>query len=367
MSKNTNVHTPRSEAELAEFLGTRETPVSVQGGGTRPIGNMADHDVISTALLSGITTYEPGALTLVAAAGTPIEEINRTLAAENQRLAFEPVDYRGLLGAGKSPTLGGVIASNSSGPRRIQVGAARDFTLGVRFVDGIGKVLKNGGRVMKNVTGYDLVKLLAGSWGTLGVLTEVSLKVLPIAEAVGTVAVSVPNAERAVEVMSTALKSPYDVSGAAYENGTAHIRVEGFEKSVGYRVEELKELLAPLGTALDTSSDAHVWNDIRDAKRFHGQEGDIWRISVKPTDGPRVIAALDGDTFMDWGGGLAWARVPEGTDVRKKLGHVRGHATQVRGHTTPAFEPQAPVLKSISQGIKAKFDPKNILNPGRLM
>ncbi|WP_295316268.1 FAD-binding protein, partial [Roseobacter sp.] len=167
---------PENEAALAEMIRSANGPLTVTGGGTR--GMTGDGETLETGALSGISLYEPGALTIVAGAGTPLADVHTALAAENQRLAFEPMDHRPLLGTTGEPTLGGVIAANVSGPRRIQGGAARDYALGVRFVDGAGNIVKNGGRVMKNVTGYDLVKLMCGSCGTLGVLSEVALKVL---------------------------------------------------------------------------------------------------------------------------------------------------------------------------------------------
>ena len=206
---------PESEAALVAALRETAEPLQIMGGGTRPIGNIAPAKILSTSRLQGITLYEPGAMTLVAKSGTTIEEIETILTAEKQRLAFEPMDHRAILRTSGHPTLGGVIAANVSGPRRIQVGAARDFALGVTFVDGTGQVLSNGGRVMKNVTGYDLVKLMSGSWGTLGVLTEVALKVLPIAETQATLNVHVATWADAVACMSAALGTPFDVSGAA--------------------------------------------------------------------------------------------------------------------------------------------------------
>lgn len=179
--------TPTSEQELSECVSQAKGPIAIKGGGTRGVG--VDGDVLNTGDLTGIDLYEPGALTVVVKAGTALSEIETTLAGERQRLAFEPMDYRVLLGLKGEPTIGGIVAGNISGPRRIQVGAARDFTLGVRFVDGQGTIVQNGGRVMKNVTGYDLVKLMSGSWGTLGVLSEVSLKVLPMPEAEATLCV----------------------------------------------------------------------------------------------------------------------------------------------------------------------------------
>ena len=192
---------PEDETALAAALREAKGPLQIMGGGTRPIGRIAPAQALSTRRLQGITLYEPGAMTLVAKTGTAVEEIEAVLAAENQRLAFEPMDHRAILGTSGQPTLGGVIAANVSGPRRIQVGAARDFALGVTFVDGTGQVLSNGGRVMKNVTGYDLVKLMSGSWGTLGVLTEVALKVLPVSETQVTLKVHVTTWADAVGCM----------------------------------------------------------------------------------------------------------------------------------------------------------------------
>ncbi len=225
-------------------------------------------ETLDVSGLTGITLYEPGALTLVARAGTPLAEIEEALAAEGQRLPFEPGDWRGLLGTKGEPTIGGVVAANVSGPRRVQAGACRDSLIGVRFVDGTGAVVSNGGRVMKNVTGYDLVKLMAGSWGTLGVLTEVSFKVLPRAGAAATLIVAAADAGAAVAAMTSALTSPFDVSGAAWLPGTGVlIRVEGFAGSVAYRSGELAKRLAAFGTVSGGNRhDAHaaIWAGVRD-------------------------------------------------------------------------------------------------------
>ncbi|MCA0930489.1 FAD-binding protein [Ruegeria profundi] len=361
---------PETEAELAEMVAGLQHPVRIVGGGTRGVpGPEAE---INTSGLNGITLYEPGALTLVAQAGTPVEEIEAALNAEGQQLAFEPMDHRGLLGTKAEPTIGGVVAANTSGPRRIQAGACRDFLLGVRFVDGTGQVVKNGGRVMKNVTGYDLVKLMAGSWGTLGVLTEVSLKVLPKPEAVATLAVQVADIDRAVQAMSVGLNSPFQVSGAAYDpqDGNAYVRVEGFQDSVSYRLEQLTPLLAKIGQVSEVADQIATWRAIRDVQAFHSHGGDVWRISVKPTDAPEISERLSADqTLFDWGGGLIWARVPQGTDLRARLGHFDGHATLVRAaeETVKAFgrfQPEPMALQALTRGIRQRFDPRGVFNPG---
>ncbi|MEM7711725.1 MAG: FAD-binding protein, partial [Pseudomonadota bacterium] len=194
---------PETEAELAEIVRGANAPLSVRGGGTRHVP--AAGEPLTVSGLTGITLYEPGALTLVARAGTPVAEVEAALAAEGQRLPFEPMDHRGLLGTEGAPTIGGAVAMNVSGPRRVQAGACRDSLIGVRFVDGEGTVVKNGGRVMKNVTGYDLVKLLAGSRGSLGVLTEVSFKVLPAAATQATLRLDGLKVADAVRAMAAGL------------------------------------------------------------------------------------------------------------------------------------------------------------------
>jgi glycolate oxidase FAD binding subunit len=284
------------------------------------------------------------------------------------------MDHRGLLGTTGEPTIGGVIAANVSGPRRIQAGAARDFALGVRYVDGAGQVIKNGGRVMKNVTGYDLVKLMCGARGTLGVLTEVSLKVLPRPETEATLLVSTRDPGAAVAAMSAALGSPFDVTGAAYVPADVQtaIRVEGFEGSVAYRTGRLTELLSTQGecAVLEAEASAAVWRGLRDVTRFHGSEGDVWRVSVKPGDAPLLLPMMKAeDAVLDWGGGLIWVRVPAGTDLRSRLTGFSGHATLVRGDADTRaslglVQPEAAPLAAISAGLRARFDPRGILNPG---
>jgi glycolate oxidase FAD binding subunit len=322
--------------------------------------------------LRGVTLYEPGALTLVAAAGTPVAEIEALLAAEGQRLAFEPPDFRGVLGTGGEPTIGGVMAANASGPRRVQGGAARDYLLGVRFVDGLGTVIRNGGRVMKNVTGYDLVKLMAGARGTLGVLSEVALKVLPRPESAAVLALAAETPAAAVRLMSMALGSPYDVTGAAWSApGGVLIRIEGFAASVAYRGERLRALLgAGAGLVTEPAAVARLWQDIRDLAMFHGLGCDLWRLAVKPSDAPGLIGRAGAETVLiDWGGGLIWLGLEEGSDLRARLGNFAGHAMLVRASAATrariaGFHPEPPAVAALSRGLRARFDPRGILNPG---
>jgi glycolate oxidase FAD binding subunit len=384
---------PVDEADLAEMIRAAYGPLRIVGGGTRAIGRMDGPEALETSGLAGISLYEPGSLTMVAKAGTPLVEIEAVLAAENQRLAFEPPDMRGLLGRQGTSTIGGVVAANASGPRRVQVGACRDHVLGVRFVDGSGTVIKNGGRVMKNVTGYDLVKLLAGSHGTLGVLSEVSFKVLPCPETEATVVIHDQNAAEAVSAMSQALGSPFEVSGAAHgpaggsagaagEQGKTHLRVEGFAASVAYRCQRLVALLAAFGEVTveaDAGRSAMIWQSIRDVSAF-GDANAVVRLSLKPSDFPALIAGDLAETpaaghrfLLDWGGGLAWLAA----DAERVAGFLQRHqarCAQVGGHATlikgdvegPYFQPESAGIAALTAGLRAKFDPRGLLNP-RLM
>jgi glycolate oxidase FAD binding subunit len=359
---------------MAEAVAGAAGPLRIVGGGTRTTGDAPGGEPLSVAGLSGLTLYEPGALTLVVRAGTPLAEVEATLAAEGQRLPFEPMDHRPVLGTTGTPTIGGVVAANVSGPRRVQAGACRDSLIGVRFVDGTGTVILNGGRVMKNVTGYDLVKLMAGSWGTLGVLTEVAFKVLPATESAATVVIPGLDVASAVAAMTKGLTSPYEVSGAAHAplgpDGAAVtlLRVEGFAESVRYRAERIAALVGG-GAEIERDPErvAAIWAWVRDARRFAGTSGDLWRVSVKPSDAVEVAARLDEEgLLLDWGGGLVWAEALPGTDLRARLSGIPGHAMRVRGAggDIPDFPPEAAPVAALSRGLRAKFDPRGILNPG---
>lgn len=364
--------TPTTENELAEAIATAQDPLSVQGGATR--GMLVEGNALSTTGLSGVTLYEPGALTIVAQAGTPLSEIEATLAAENQMLAFEPMDYRSLLGTEGTPTIGGVVASNSSGPRRVQAGACRDFLLGVRFVDGTGNIVKNGGRVMKNVTGYDLARLMCGARGTLGVLTEVSLKVLPKPEYTVTLVLEGTGHAASAKFLTDAMKSQYDVTGAARlsagivgEYGAVVLRLEGFEASVKYRAKALAEELGGARFETDPEENSRIWRAVRDVEPFANREGDVWSLSIKPTDFMQLsdVNAED-DKLVDWACGRVWMLMPKGTDLRSKMNGMDGHATLVRGGdgSQPRMHPEAASLAAMARALRQKYDPKGILNPG---
>ena len=386
---------PDSESATGEIVREhfrKRKPLRIAGGGTRPVGNSVDAaQTLSTGGLSGITLYEPGALTLVAEAGTLLETIGDALAAEGQHLPFEPADYRALLGTRGNSTIGGVVAAGVSGPRRIQAGSTRDSLIGVRFVSGEGEIIKNGGRVMKNVTGYDLVKLMCGSHGTLGILTEVSFKLLPRPQATGTVMVTGLDDRAAVTALLKALGSTFDVTGAAHlqkgEDGKplTLIRCEGLPESVGYRSGRLKDMLAPLLPASaelaiesDPARNAGIWKQVRDVEPFAARKGGVWRLSVKPSDGPDVVSEIAGklgcEALYDWGGGLVWllADAADGEAAAVIRGAVDargGHATLFRRNTpgngsVETFHPEQPRIAAISQNLRRQFDPAGILNPG---
>lgn len=385
-------HSPASEDDVRALVAdaaARAVPLAVAGGATkRAVGRPAQTEAtLSTAGLTGVTLYEPAELVIGARAGTPLAEVEKTLAEKNQRLAFEPADWRALLGSEGEPTIGAVAAGNVSGPRRIMVGAARDALIGVRFVNGRGEAVKNGGRVMKNVTGLDLVKLVAGSWGTLGVLTKVTFKVLPIPERTATLVFTGLDDARAIAALSAALGSPYEVTGAAHipgEGGGAGtlVRIEGFEASVRYRLGELKTLLSEYGEPglVEGEDGAALWRGVRDAAPLvQPSERAVWRISTAPSRGPALVAAIaartDARWFYDWGGGLIWlataADETAASAVREATRAQRGHATLVRAPAdlraaVDVFEPLAAPMMTLTRGIKASFDPKGIFEPGRM-
>ena len=378
--------TPRTEAELAAIIKkahAEKTPLRIRGGGTRAdLGRPAQPaGVLSTAGLSGITLYDPGALTMIAQAGTPMAEIEAVLEAENQMLAFEPIDYRGLLGSAGEPTIGGTVAANISGPRRVLVGACRDFVLGVRFVTGEGDIVKNGGRVMKNVTGLDLSKLQCGAYGGLGVLTEVSMKVMPKPQTEMTLVFEGFTAEQGLALLRKALGTPFELAGAAFLPGTPSrtcLRIEGLKTQVDYRMKNLAGLTSGPSKVLTGDEHKALWKDIRDVAPFHGSDKPVWRLSVKPSAAAGIAAALEAslgaEAFFDWGGGLIWLQTPDATDdiaqvIRAEIALHGGHATLIRGSAQQraaldVFHPEHPRIAKVSQQLRDQFDPAGVLNPG---
>lgn len=366
---------PKTEAELSEYLAAVTEPVRIIGGGTRQsLGNpVLAAQKLCTKSFAEIMLFEPAALTLVVQAGTSVAEIQKTLLAENQRLPFEPMDHRTILGSHGSATIGGVVASNTSGPRRIQAGACRDSLIGVRFIDGAGKVVKNGGRVMKNVTGYDLVKLMAGSYGTLGVMTELSFKLQPVPETCTTIILHEPDEQNGIAALCKAMGSPNDVTGAAYIDGNAYIRIEGLNGSVAYRTEALKSMFASQEISIenDTHKNTQLWKSIADVAAFANTKTDIWRVSVRPTDGPKMVQHLRASGVSlkaqyDWCGGLVYLSVENDVNIREHLAGMQGHATLIRGNGggAMALPQQNKIVSGIEAGLRNKFDPRGVLNTG---
>jgi len=388
---------------VAEALAVEEPLEIVGGGSKRDLGRpMQAAHTLDLSRLSGIRDYAPSELVLTAGAATPLAEIERVLAENSQMLAFEPPGWGGLLGVeDAAPTLGGVLACNLSGSRRIKAGAARDHFLGFRAVSGRGEIFKAGGKVVKNVTGYDLPKLMAGSYGTLAALEEVTVKVLPQAETVATVLVSSVLPEAAGRLMSAALGSPHEVSGAAYlppgttlplavpvRPGTVALRVEGPAPSVAFRRDSLLREHKDSGASstLAESESVALWRAIGEVAPLSGLgERAVWRVSIAPARGAAIGAALgralDAVWYLDWGGGLLWLAVAEQGDagaqairaaIRGNDGQGSGHATLVKGspalrRAVPVFEPQPAPLAALSRRVKDAFDPRHILNPGRIV
>ena len=373
---------PASEAALAEALAGARGPFVVRGGGTRAIGAAEAGEVLETGALSGIRLYEPGALTLVAGAGTTLAGIEAALAAEGQRMAFEPPDMRAVLGRAGEPTIGGVVAANASGPRRVQAGACRDFLLGMRAVTGRGEIVRAGGRVMKNVTGYDLARLFCGARGTLGVISEVALKVLPAPETEATLLIEGLDAADGVAALCRAMGTTLEVSGAAHlppeaDGGPARtvMRLEGSAASVGERARRLAGMVPGGGRLLERGESAALWRGVRDVRPFAGREGALWHVSVKPTDGPVLSGALAAEglafeAMYDWSGGRVWLLTEAGGDggaamIRARVAALGGHATLMRGPgDVPAFHPEPEAVARLSAGLRAAFDPNGILNRG---
>ena len=380
---------PKDELEAAEMVRAAEGPLEIVGAGTRPMGRPPGNGLrISSAGLSGIVFHEPAEMTLRARAGTPVSEVEAALEAHGQMLPFEPMDPRVLFGTEGEPTVGGLVATALAGPRRLSAGAVRDNVLGVRIVNGRGEAISAGGRVMKNVTGLDLVKISCGAQGTLGFLTEATFKLLPKPRAEATVVIRRLDDAAAVQAMAKALSSPYGVSGAAAihagmgrEFPRVVLRVEGFENSVAYRAERLIALLADFGAkhSLQGEDSAKMWRAIRDgAFLAEPRERAVWRASLKPSDAPAALAAL-GETarasLMDHGGGLVWfATDPTpaaASAVRAALAKFAGHVHLIRADaalraTADVFPPLDAALGRLTRGVKAALDPLGRFNIGRM-
>jgi glycolate oxidase FAD binding subunit len=385
-----------------------EQPLEIIGHGSkRLIGQpMATNALLDLSALNAVTSYEPTELVITVQAGAPLADVKSLIDSRNQQFAFEPIDTSQLLGTPNIGTIGGMIGAGLAGPRRVKAGGARDHLLGAHAVSGFGDSFKAGGRVVKNVTGYDLCKLLAGSWGTLAVMTEVTLKVMPRPESERTLVLRGLDDVTANRAMTAALGSPFDVSGAAHVPNSAFraagsglgdlgyqqtaitlLRLEGITASAAHRAVALGKLLAPFGAAemVEDAASAAVWNSVRDVAPFAANSAlgawPVWRIVCPPAAGgalgERLSRDTGGDVIYDWGGGLIWAALPPKPDaqaalVRQRVDAVGGHATLLRAseqvrRNVDVFHPQKSGLAGLSERVRHSFDPNNILNRGRMI
>jgi glycolate oxidase FAD binding subunit len=384
-----------------------EQPLEIIGHGSkRMVGQpLATNALLDLSALNAVTSYEPNELIITVQAGAPLADVLSLIDSRNQQFSFEPMNTSQLLGTPDIGTIGGMIGAGLAGPRRIQAGGARDHLLGAHAVSGFGDSFKAGGRVVKNVTGYDLCKLLAGSWGTLAVMTEVTLKVMPRAESERTLVLRGLDVLAANKAMTAALGSPFDVSGAAHLPGSALrttqgplgeiaapdqsvtlLRLEGITVSAKHRAVSLAAALASFGRAeiVEDSHSASLWAGVRDVVPFAASGPralwPVWRIVCPPASGGALGQALakgsQGEVIYDWGGGLIWAALPPSADaqaaqLRQRVNAVGGHATLIRADETvrravDVFHPQAAGLAALGERVRHSFDPKNILNRGRM-
>ncbi len=377
--------------------------LAVRGNGSksaigRPMDVAAQLDLSG---LSGVELYEPAELVMKAKAGSKLAEIKAILHQQGQELAFDPPDYGPLLGqAADQGTIGGAFSGNLAGSRRVKAGAARDHLLGVQGYTGRGQPFVTGSRVMKNVTGYDLCKLVAGSYGTLAIATSLTFKVLPKAEKTRTVLVYDIDPETAITAMREGISSVHEVSAAAYlpaniaaasevdyvsEPGTSVLllKIEGPGPSAEFRCDAIRTLMSPFGKVeeLHGHNSESIWNFIGNVTAFVGGNAPVWKLSLPPSTAVSTVQEIingqaGADYFLDWAGGLAWVRLPNGLEdggaalVRDAVGE-KGHATLIRGdqelrERIDPFQPMTPAIAKITRRIKEGFDPQNILNPGRM-
>lgn len=402
------VRDPKDVEQVVRAAIAGEQPLEIVGHGSkRLIGQpMTTNALLDLSAINAVKSYEPSELIITVEAGAPLADVKSLIDSKNQQFAFEPVDTSQLLGTPAGGTIGGMIGAGLAGPRRVQAGAARDHLLGAHAVSGFGDSFKAGGRVVKNVTGYDLCKLLAGSWGTLAVMTEVTLKVVPRPESERTLVLRGLDDVAANRAMTAALGSPFDVSGAAHVPASAFrdasgtfgelgspqkpvtlIRLEGIPASATHRAAALAKVLSPFGTAeiLVDGTSAAIWSSVRDVEPFaaNGALGawPVWRIVCPPASGgalgERLARETGGDVIYDWGGGLIWAALPPKPDaqaasVRPRVEAAGGHAMLLRApeevrRNVDVFHPPKGGVAALSERVRNSFDPKNILNRGRMI
>jgi len=390
-------------AEMISWVVSEGDTLEIVAGGTkRALGRpMKTDHVLDVSRLSGIVEYEAAELVLTACPGESLASINAELEKKRQMLAFEPPDWRALLGTEGEPTLGGVIACNLAGSRRVRAGSARDYVLGFSAVNGFGEIWKAGGKVVKNVTGYDMCKLQAGAYGTLSALTEVTVKVMPKPETACTIVLHGLADEIAIPVLANALNSPFEVSGAAHFPASAArrsksravaaglgavtaMRLEGPRPSVAYRANAL-EALVGRGARLNDAETEAFWSGVGAVQPFLAQGSRIvWRLCPTPSHAASIAHSIlstlaSAEFYFDWGGGLIWLSLDPaeaGPDagagiVRPVVKSAGGHATLVVAPeavraSVPVFEPLSPGLAQLTARVKSGFDPRGVLNPGRM-
>ncbi len=340
--------------KITEAAG-RRAPLRIRGGGTKDFyGNEPRGELLDTRAHAGIVDYEPTELVITARCGTSLNEIQEILGKENQMLPFEPPHF------GADATVGGCIAAGLSGPRRASAGALRDFMLGARIIDGAGRELGFGGRVMKNVAGYDISRLLAGSLSTLGLILEASLKVLPRPPAELTLTLEMPEG-KALESLNRWAGQPLPISASAWQDGEVTLRLSGAPAALEAAAERIG------GDRVEPAIAEGFWRDVREhAAPFFAGATPLWRLSV-PSHAPRI--ELPGAQLIEWGGALRWLKTnAESATVRAAAARAGGHATLFRCQekTAGAFAPLPPVLARLHRDLKSAFDPAGILNPGRL-
>lgn len=350
------------DAQLKEWIGrvhdaaANGRPLRIRGGGSKDFyGQALTGELLDTRAWRGIVSYEPTELVVVARAGTPLAELEAALKEKGQCLPFEPPHF------GPDATVGGMVAAGLSGPRRSAVGAVRDYVLGVKLIDGKGELLAFGGQVMKNVAGYDVPRLMAGSLGTLGLLTEVSLKVLPLPMAGMTLRFAMGEAE-ALKKLNEWGGKPLPVAASVWHDGALTVRLAG-------AVAAVRAARATLGG--DEVADAGAfWQSVREhTHAFFAGDAPLWRLSVASVTPPLHSA---GPTLIEWGGALRWLRGDLDADaLRDVAAGAGGHATLFRGDAAAkaavgAFQPLSPVLARIHRNLKQAFDPNAVFNPGRM-
>jgi len=337
---------------VAEAAHTQQALRLIGGSTHASLACASEGQPLDLSVLSGVIAYEPSELVITVGAGTPLAIVEAELARHNQMLAFEP-----LLGEGRS-TVGGAVAAQRGGPRRWMAGAVRDHLLGLRLIDGLGRELSFGGQVIKNVAGFDVTRLQAGAWGSLGVITEVSFKVLPLPQEESTLQFELDQ-DKAIRAINEWAGQPYPLSASSWDQGILRVRLSGVPAAIELACQKMGGQLLP-----DRAARYH-WESLRERTHpFFDSGGTLWRVSLPPTCPP---VDLPGATLWEWGGGQRWLRSEAPADLlRKEITALGGHAFRMHGAdaSVPVFHPLTPALRTLHHNLKNTFDPKGILNPG---